>query len=116
MTLWLRSCQSLPVEGMSENGQARAVDGHPGRDLAEPLEGANTYVPTPCKEKEKAYIALIQHLTAPPRVFVRPGPFLSSPGHGPIQRNGLNVWWGICRSRAGLQWAACLDACPERRE
>ena len=30
--------------------------------------------------------------TEPPHAFVRPGLFLSSPGHGPNQRNGPHVW------------------------
>lgn len=48
----------------------------------------------PCALPESRYINPIQHLTAPPHGFVRPGPFLSLPGHGPIQRNGPHVWQG----------------------
>jgi hypothetical protein len=40
----------------------------------------------------EAYIGFIQHITAPPHGFVRPGLFLSSPGHGPKPRIGLHVW------------------------
>lgn len=38
--------------------------------------------------------------SAPPHGDVRPGPFLSLPGHGPKLRTGPHVWQGAPRTRA----------------
>src|SRR5215203_3210862 len=38
-------------------------------------------------------MGIIHNISAPPHPFVRPGPFLSPPGHWPM-RSGPNVWRG----------------------
>ena len=46
------------------------------------------------KKKIALYPIQSNTYTAPPHDDVRPGPFLSSPGHGPKPRSGPHVWRG----------------------
>ena len=75
---------------------------------------ALTFAATSCNGARKDYIGPIQQITAPPHGDVRPGLFLSSPGHGPngatVRTYGEEVTGSA--PRTSITGPRALDACP----